>query len=183
MAPVVQSDIIIRPLKASDVDDIRSLHSLVLPVQYPPAFFTQLLVFPSRACLIAVCRSQPNSPIAFISAALHASSPQGIPNFSATKALDSPPPRIEVLTLGVLPAFQNRGLARRLIEAVVDRLSGPLTVGILVYANVVATNAVAIKFYESIGLRVSSDIIPNFYRTCPHGQREAYLVAGRLKHL
>ncbi|KAF5351924.1 hypothetical protein D9756_007451 [Leucocoprinus leucothites] len=180
MAPAAQSEILIRPLRASDVPNIRSLHSLVLPIQYPPAFFTQLLVLPSRACLIAVRRGQPDSPIAFISAALHKTSAQGLPNFSASKALDSPRPRIELLTLGVLPAFQNKGLARRLIRAVVDKLSGPLTAGILVHANVATANTVAIKFYESIGLRVASDIIPNLYRTLPHGQRDAYLVAGRI---
>lgn len=104
----------------------------------------------------------------------------GLPNFSASKALDSPRPRIEILTLGVLPAYQHRGLARRLIRAVVDKLCGPLAAGIVVHANVATTNSDAVKFYESIGLRVSSEIIPNLYRTCPYGQRDGYLVAGRL---
>lgn len=158
----------------------RVIQSMILPVQYPPAFFTQLLLLPSRACLIAVRRSQPKSPIAFISAALHKSSALALPTLSASKALDSPRPRIEILTLGVLPAYQNMGLARRLIRAVVDRLCGPLSAGIIVYANVATTNATALKFYERIGMRVSSEVIPNLYRTCPYGERDAYLVSGRL---
>ncbi|KAF9453909.1 acyl-CoA N-acyltransferase [Macrolepiota fuliginosa MF-IS2] len=181
MPSAAHSDILIRPLTSSDVPDTRSLHSLVLPVQYPPAFFTQLLCLSSRACLIAVRRSQPNIPIAFISAALHKSSLLPLPGgLSASKALNSPRPRIEILTLGVLPAFQQHGLARRLIRAIVDKLCGPLTAGILVHANVATTNTPALKFYERIGMRISSEIIPNLYRTCPYGERDAYLVSGRL---
>lgn len=170
----------VRPLRASDVRQIQSLHvrlplpkatsahpaqAQILPVHYSHAFFTQLLVLPSRACLVAARLDHPHSPVAFISAALHKS--PGLP-------------RIELLTLGVLPAFQNRGLARRLISAVIDKLHGPLAAGILVHANVAATNSVALKFYKNIGLRISSEVIPNLYRTCPPGQRDAYLVTGRI---
>ncbi|KAJ3571004.1 hypothetical protein NP233_g4044 [Leucocoprinus birnbaumii] len=171
MAPVAPGDFLIRPLRATDVHNVHSLHSLVLPVRYPATFFTQLLVLPSRACLIAVRRSQPDNPIAFISAALHKACAHGLPSFSASKALDSPRPRIELLTLGVLPAFQNNGLARRLIHAVVDKLSGPLTAGVLVHANVATSNNKAIKFYESIGLRVASDVIPNLYPRTPRSYK------------
>lgn len=196
MAPPTQSDLAIRALTASDVHTIRSLHvslsvrfgpllttlcqSSTLPVHYPPAFFTQLLVLPSRACLIAVRRSKPNIPIAFISAALHKSS---VPSLPVPKALDSPRPRIEILTLGVLPAYQHMGIARRLVAAVVEKLCGPLSAGIVAHANVSTVNSTAIKFYQSIGLCVSSDVIPNLYRTCSYGHRDAYLVAGRLDDL
>ena len=107
----------------------------------------------------------PHSPVAFISAALHKTPGR---------------PRIELLTLGVLPAFQNRGLARRLISAVVDKLRGSLATGILVHANVATTNVVALRFYKNIGMCISSEMIPNLYRTSPAGQRDAYLVAGRI---
>jgi ribosomal protein S18 acetylase RimI-like enzyme len=149
-------------------------------VQYPPAFFTQLLVLPARACLIAVRPSSPNNPVAFISAALHKSPVRSQPSLAASKTLDSPRPRIEILTLGVLPAYQHMGIARRLVAAVVQKLCGPLSSGLVVHANVSTTNSTAIKFYQSIGLRVSSEVIPNLYRTCSYGQRDAYLVAGRL---
>ncbi|KAF8348160.1 acyl-CoA N-acyltransferase [Amanita rubescens] len=149
----------VRPLTSADLPRVRQLHSTVLPVNYPSAFFLQLLLLPARLCLVAHPRADPHNPVAFVSAALS----------------NAPTPRIEILTLGVLPSFQHKGLARRLISSIINSLSPDST---LVQANVAASNASALKFYERLGLRISSDIITNLYRTCSHGSKDGYLVAG-----
>ena len=168
---------------------------MVLPVKYPSSFFTQLLVLPTRTCLVAYKQGHPNVPIAFISsvtrqpAARHSDfamnlSPDSLRIFDLTK------PYLEILTLGVLPAYQHCGLARRLLKCVIDnfrpRCAGPdsesplADCGTLVSATVSISNTSALKFYESMGMSISSQVIRNLYRTISHGSRDAYLVAGTL---
>lgn len=131
----------------------------MLPVAYPPAFFLQLLLLPARLCLVAHPRADPHNLVAFV---------------SATRSHDSAP-RVEILTLGVLPPFQHRGLARRLILSITHTLA---PASALVQANVAASNASALRFYERLGLRIASGLITNLYRTCSHGSKDGYLVVG-----
>ena len=163
---------------------------MVLPVKYPSSFFTQLLVLPTRSCFVAYKQSQPNVPIAFISAVTrqpasrHSDfamnlSPDSLRIFDLSK------PFLEILTLGVLPAYQHCGLARRLIKCVIDnfhqRCAAPESCGTtLVSATVSISNTSALKFYECMGMFISSKVIRNLYRTISHGSRDAYLVAGIL---
>lgn len=91
-------------------------------------------------------------------------------------------PFIEILTLGVLPAYQQQGLARHLIHCVHNYFcnsSNPeADAGALIYANVATSNMSALSFYERIGMHISSDIIRNMYRSS--GCRDGYLVVGSL---
>jgi ribosomal protein S18 acetylase RimI-like enzyme len=95
-------------------------------------------------------------------------------------------PHIEILTLGVLPAYQQRGLARHLIHRVYHYFrdsSNPTRhpdAGTLICANVATSNASALSFYERMGMRISSDVIRNMYRACSFGCRDGYLVVGSL---
>jgi len=51
----------------------------------------------------------------------------------------------------------------------------------LIHANVATSNLSALRFYESMGMAVSSDVIRNLYRTpISYGSKDAYLVAGVL---
>lgn len=165
--------------------------SMILPVKYPSSFFTQLLVLPTRTCFVAYKKSQPSVPIAFISAVTRQPasrhndltvnlSPDSLRIFDLSK------PFLEILTLGVLPTYQHRGLARRLIKCVIDsfhqRCAGPdqESCGTLVSATVSISNTSALKFYECMGMFISSKVIRNLYRTISHGSRDAYLVVGTL---
>ncbi|TFK74608.1 acyl-CoA N-acyltransferase [Pluteus cervinus] len=192
-------DIVIRPMTSADVPRIRELHAAVLPLSYPSAFFLQLLLLPRRICLVAHHRSNPQSPIGFVSAALQeplsarnthqksSTSPRlagsqlkHIPGCEPTEL------RIELLTLGVLPPYQQSGLGRRLVQRVIEvLLDSSASVdeaeeGALVYAHVSASNKSALKFYESMGMRVSSDLIRNMYTGTKSGSSDAYLVTGRV---
>uniref|UniRef100_A0A8H8CP67 N-acetyltransferase domain-containing protein n=1 Tax=Psilocybe cubensis TaxID=181762 RepID=A0A8H8CP67_PSICU len=165
------SDFQVAPLTARELARVRDLHAKLLPVQYPVSFFIHLLVIPSRACYVAYSHG---SPVGFISAALHNPTRCFISGDSEVS------PRLEILTLGVLPAFQHRGLARRLIMSLVNAFKQDPATPILIYANVSTTNTRALQFYERMGILVSSDIITNLYRTLSYGSRDAYLVVGAL---
>ena len=91
------------------------IQSRVLPVNYPSSFFTQLLLLPTRTCLVAYKQAQPNLPIAFISAVTRHPASNFAMNLSpdSLRIFDLKKPFLEILTLGVLPAYQHCGLARR----------------------------------------------------------------------
>ncbi|KDR75327.1 hypothetical protein GALMADRAFT_249366 [Galerina marginata CBS 339.88] len=188
-------DILVQPLTSRDLPNVRDLHSKVLPVSYPPSFFLQLLVIPTRTCLIAYKRGHPKQPLGFISAAIQkpsvlkcliSGSSEDPPLVSSVpRDSDLSKPCLEILTLGVLPSYQQRGLARLLVQRMVDNLGGlcamnSLVDGVLIYANVSTSNTQALTFYKRMGMVISSEVIKNLYRTLSYGSKDAYLVIGIL---
>ncbi|KAF5321509.1 hypothetical protein D9619_001355 [Psilocybe cf. subviscida] len=217
--------IVIRRLTARDVPKLRELHSKILPVQYPASFFLQLLVLPARACFVACRQPYPGAsnavcvPIGFISAAhqppaacftsagapiVSGSSRPTLHNLvqdsqSVPDAQDQDHrhhPRVEILTLGVLPAYQQAGIARRLVHCVVDAFRDESCAvnssldqdslcaldhkppPMLIYANVSTKNDDALLFYERIGMAVAPGVLRGLYKTAAWGTRDAYLVVG-----
>lgn len=137
----------------------------LLPVSYPTSFFLNVVIQPTRACFIANA-GDGNDPVAFCCAAIH----------DSTLA----EPSIEILTLGVLPAFRQRRLATRLVRAVIETLSRrTAAAATAIYAHIATANKPARNFYERMGMHVCSDVIRNIYRI-PRGSRDAYRVSGRI---
>ncbi|KAK7057433.1 hypothetical protein R3P38DRAFT_3384792 [Favolaschia claudopus] len=126
------SRVTLSPIRSRDIPAIMQLHATLLPVSYPRSFFLHLLLQPSRLCLVA---RNNDDPIAFVSAVLHREQ------------------RLEILTLGVLPKFQQLHLATRLVYAVIDALTHATTT-VTVFAQVSASNASAQAFYEHIGMAI-----------------------------
>ncbi|KAG5352192.1 hypothetical protein C0989_003273 [Termitomyces sp. Mn162] len=166
-------NIIIKPLTSVDIPKVRALHSALLPVSYPASFFIQLTLQSARVCLVACLPAQPTVPVAFISACLRDN-----PRLSRHHT-----PHIEILTLGVLPAYRQQGIARLLVQHVYDyfRQHSTLSDSSLIHTNVATSNAPALSFYQRIGLTVASGVIPNLYRACPHGSRDGYLLDGTVQ--
>lgn len=188
MSAVSLDYILIRPMNATDVANVRDLHSLLLPVRYPSSFFTQLLLFPGHTCLVACHIADAGRPIAFVSACFRQPSSVDDTTFLGHSEphlhtrLAKSAPTIEILTLGVKPEFRKRGLASLLIRRVYQRLresfpslpnSRPR-----IQANVATSNTIAISFYEKLGLHIVPEAIFNLYPTCSYGSRDAYLVSG-----
>ncbi|KAF5386162.1 hypothetical protein D9615_002365 [Tricholomella constricta] len=191
------SDFLIRQLTSADIANVRALHDSLLPIKYPTSFFLQLTLLRERVCLVAYHPEDPTNPIAFISAALQ-QNPRvhGLPtsyvltdgedDFSDPKVSLKDAPHIEILTLGVLPAFQQRGVARLLVRRVHNYFSEhsnhtrDLRDGTVIHTNVATSNAPALSFYERMGLKVASGVIRNLYRACPHGSKDGYLLVGRI---
>ncbi|KAF8141453.1 acyl-CoA N-acyltransferase [Boletus edulis] len=118
----------LRVMKASDLPHVRALHRNLLPVSYPAAFFVQLLINPRRLCLVV---TDGGAIIGFASAAMGPSLAQptsggGYIGETSTladrKCSDIALSHITLLTLGVLPAYQRRGIGRSLVHGVVQRL-------------------------------------------------------------
>ncbi|KAF5388794.1 hypothetical protein D9757_005658 [Collybiopsis confluens] len=130
------SDILIRPIASADIE-----HAKLIPVAYPSSFFLHLLIQDSYSCLVAISTDQ---PVAWASASLHKSN----------SLIGSPDPHIQLLTLGVLPEYQHRGLARRLVLQVIaslhrDRDSVPVP---SVYTHVCTSNTAAQALYHTLGM-------------------------------
>ncbi|KAG6829448.1 hypothetical protein H0H92_004508 [Tricholoma furcatifolium] len=173
--------IIIRPLTTADIPKVRALHSSLLPVNYPTSFFIQLTLLTTRVCLVAYDPADPNSPVAFISAALQHNS--RVNALLSNAELEKP--HIEILTLGVLPAYQQKGIARLLVQNVYHYLrnhspSPELTDNTVIHTNVATSNVPALSFYERIGMQIATGVIRNLYRACPHGSKDGYLLVGRI---
>ncbi|KAG6866648.1 hypothetical protein C0991_000758 [Blastosporella zonata] len=186
-------NLIIKPLTSVNIPQVRALHSSLLPVNYPTSFFIQLTLLPGHVCLVAYHPANPNTPVAFISASLQ-ENPRvhGLTKSLFHNALNSDAkvsqttPHIEILTLGVLPAYQQQGVARLLVQQVYDYFrehstpSREITDSTLIHTNVATSNVPALSFYERLGMRVATGVIRNLYRACPHGSKDGYLLVGRI---
>jgi ribosomal protein S18 acetylase RimI-like enzyme len=185
-------DIEVRVLSSSDIKQICDLHASLLAVSYPPQFFRQLILNPTRLCLVAHPAGDPHTLLGFVSASIHAT----------TSDLARSAPRdaglsVHILTLGVLPACQGNGLARRLVHGVVRKLrdgarytavlalpksAPPASAdGTLVRTHVCTDNLPAQKFYNALGLAAEADVLRDVYRTSPCGARDAYTLVGRIR--
>jgi ribosomal protein S18 acetylase RimI-like enzyme len=84
-----------------------------------------------------------SEPVAWVSASLHKSN-----------ELLGSEPHIQLLTLGVLPRYRHRGLAKRLIGEVITSLHKDHSVPVPnVYTHVYTSNTPAQAFYERIGMK------------------------------
>ncbi|KAJ7755748.1 acyl-CoA N-acyltransferase [Mycena maculata] len=151
----------IRKMTRLDILSVRELHATLLPVSYSRSFFQNLLVQQTRVCLVAQLKAG-GDPVAFISAAMHPEQQ-----------------RIEILTLGVLAAYQRHRLATRLLLAVIDTLAGDTAASTAVFAQVPASAEPAKSFYKHMGLH-PTDVTRDLYRNLPPGSRDGYLVSGRV---
>lgn len=172
MALLLPDGIGIRMMKSSDMPQVRALHTKLLPITYPTAFFVQLLVQPQHMCLIA---TYDGNVIAFASATMETRHSTPGPLGSA-KDQDRPPTgggalRVTLLTLGVSLEFQRQGIARRLVHEVVQRLrmscgvpcheSPPApslsesnsTDAVILCAEVARDNSSGQSFYSHLGMQ------------------------------
>lgn len=161
----------IRMMRSSDMPQVRALHTKLLPVAYPTAFFVQLLVQPQHMCLIATYDC---NVVAFASATMETRHSTPGPLGSA-RDQDRPTGggalRVTLLTLGVSPEFQRQGIARRLVHEVVQRLrmsceapcheSPPApslsgsdsTDAVIICAEVARDNSSGQSFYSHLGMQ------------------------------
>lgn len=132
----------------------------LLPVAYPPTFFVQLLVHPQQMCLVATYDS---SVVAFSSATMDTQNWTSGPLGSCggqdcnVRAL-----QVTLLTLGVSPEFRRRGIARKLVHEVVQRLRSSYrarcvstrdpTPAVILCAEVARNNTSGQSFYSHLGM-------------------------------
>jgi ribosomal protein S18 acetylase RimI-like enzyme len=163
----------IRSLRMHDIDDICNLHSSILPLHYPPAYFRQCLFHPhKRLCLVAET-SNTRSIVAFITASLP--EPQ------------SPVHEFHILTLGVAPSHRRLGLGTRLFHAALSRaqevsvrrpqVSSPALAKLVAHAAV--SNMQACQFYrKTLGPQMEEERVDGLYRKSIMPSKDAYKFVG-----
>jgi len=177
----------IRALNSKDIKKVYDLHASTLPIKYNHSFFRQLLFHPSRICLLAHPSSNPETPVAFISASIT------IPSLDLhTHPKKSYQSDVQILTLGVLPEYRRNGIARQLVRTAVQSLQGSTRLrtslipdGATLTAYISVENMDGRKFYESgLGMRVADEIFRNWYRTScmPLSARDAVVVVGSVTY-
>lgn len=157
----------------------------LLPVSYPAAFFVQLLINPRQLCLVAIdC----GTIIGFASAAMGPSQPTADIGYveddctaeESTSHADRKSSELRsemlrshvtvtLLTLGVMPAYQRRGIGRVLVHGVVQRLEASCAaaaqsyqptssehqdtkIAVLVQVQVAQSNSAGKDFYTQLGM-------------------------------
>ncbi|KAK7472950.1 hypothetical protein VKT23_001054 [Stygiomarasmius scandens] len=178
----------IRNFTANDLQQVSDLHAALIPVPYPPSFFINLLIQSNYACLIAhdPDSATPDIPIAFVSASIHKSN----------TIIGSPKPHIQLLTLGVHPDYQHKGLARALVQQVINTLHTSSEPVPPIYTHVCTTNTPAQSFYRRLGMTPFQPsggepfVSRNKYPTSPtrcrddlstlFRSRDAYLLIGEV---
>ncbi|RXW15426.1 hypothetical protein EST38_g10431 [Candolleomyces aberdarensis] len=125
---------------------------------------------PGQLCLVAVHSSQPHIPIGFVSAALHGPAVEEIVGEADPTET---PPRLELLTLGVAPTYQQRGLATLLVTHIVQRVRESIlhkfsarAEGLLTCAHVSTNNTRAIAFYKHLGMVAIPGTVRGLYQVC-----------------
>jgi ribosomal-protein-alanine N-acetyltransferase len=116
------------------VDDIAALHARLFDPPWDGASIGRLVEHPAAAAFVAQVR-EPKSIVGFV-----------IGQIAADEA--------EILSIGVAPEWQRRGVARQMVEgliraarrAEVDRL----------YLEVASDNAAALRLYEGLGFTVAA---------------------------
>lgn len=158
----------IRMMRSSDSSQVRALHTKLLPIAYPTAFFVQLLVQPQHMCLVATYGGK---VVAFASATKETRHSTPGPLGSSgdqDRSTGGGALRVTLLTLGVSPEFQRQGIARRLVHEVVQRLrsscgaschespfapSSDPTDAVILCAEVARDNSPGQSFYSHLGMQ------------------------------
>ncbi|KAI9442716.1 hypothetical protein H4582DRAFT_1306831 [Lactarius indigo] len=159
---------VIRTLNSSDVQNLRALHTELVPSApaLRPAFFHQFLTHPTHLCLIATQPSS-NKPVACIAVSVH------VPTSDLTTSRTTlPPVEVHVLALGVLPAFRRRGLATRLLHTATTHLralaatapqlpSKHARASTKICSDVSRADSTARAFWKHVGLLEEEKVAPH----------------------
>ncbi|GAA6005905.1 GNAT family N-acetyltransferase [Rhodotorula paludigena] len=178
----VAEELVVRPLRRADVDQVRQLQDACLPVVYPPSFYTVLLTNPSSLCLVAYSPSSPSTLLGCISA--HVSYPSS--SFTSSSRTPASSPTIYILSLAVARPFRQRGLASHLVRSISKALlPRPLFCGFKqrarVSLHVEVENAAARELYKRLGLQEKGRKAGFYSRLRNGGRGEAVEMEGVLE--
>jgi ribosomal-protein-alanine N-acetyltransferase len=136
------------------VDDIAALHARLFDPPWDAAGIGRMIEHPAAAAFVAQVR-EPKAVVGFV-----------IGQIAADEA--------EILSIGVAPEWQRRGIARQMVEgliraarrAEVDRL----------YLEVASDNAAALRLYEGLGFGVAAKR-KGYYVRAPGQAADAFVLA------
>jgi ribosomal-protein-alanine N-acetyltransferase len=149
--------IVIEPTARAHLALLAALHGRCFPIGWPQTTFADLLSLPGSFGLLAtVLDNGAAQPVGF-----------ALARVAADEA--------ELLSIGVVPEAQRRGIARRLIAACVERVASAGATAL--FLEVGETNASARALYDGLGFQVVGRR-PGYYRQ-PDGSHEDAVVMRR----
>eukprot|EP00736_Rhodelphis_marinus_P003243 Rmarinus@m.12785 len=156
----------LRPCTPTSLQGLRSLNLAIFPVRYSDQFYRNILDQDQRLTRIATVTE--------------AEGPVDVGAVSCR--LDSPPTRLYIMTLGVIPTYRRSGVGSRLIKYVVQELLSQRDFQEVeeIYLHVQTTNRAALAFYQQEGFEIG-ELVKEYYRRIP--DRDCYIVRKRVRGL
>ncbi|XP_068635202.1 histone acetyltransferase MCC1 [Aristolochia californica] len=157
--------IVYRPIRPSDLEVLEQIHTALFPIRYEIEFFLNVVNGNDIISWGAVDVSRPDSQsdelIGFVTARTllaRETELNDVVGYSSSRADNT---LVYILTLGVVEAYRNLGIATSLVQQVI-RYTSSIPTCRAVYLHVIAYNDPAIHFYEKMLFKCVRRL-PNFY--------------------
>ncbi|XVF56564.1 hypothetical protein PTKIN_Ptkin06aG0131300 [Pterospermum kingtungense] len=145
-----------RPIQPSDLEILEQIHSDIFPIRYESEFFQNVVNGRDIVSWAAVDRSRPNGQsdelIGFVTARVVLAKDSEIADLLAYDSSKVDQTLVYILTLGVIDAYRNLGIATALIHEVIKYASS-IPVCRAVYLHVISYNNPAILLYKKMSFK------------------------------
>ncbi|XP_017977737.1 PREDICTED: histone acetyltransferase MCC1 [Theobroma cacao] len=145
-----------RPIQPSDLAILEQIHSDVFPIRYESEFFQNVVNGRDIVSWAAVDRSRPNGQsdelIGFVTARIVLARDSEIADLLRYDSSKVDQTLVYVLTLGVVDAYRNLGIATALIRKVIKYASS-IPVCRAIYLHVISYNNPAIHLYKKMSFK------------------------------
>ncbi|XP_062147384.1 histone acetyltransferase MCC1 isoform X2 [Alnus glutinosa] len=154
-----------RPIQPSDLEILEQIHGDLFPIRYESEFFQNVVNGREIVSWAAVDRSRPNGKsdelVGFVTARIVLAKESEIADMLRYDSLKSDQTLVYILTLGVVDAYRNCGIASSLIRKVIKYASSIPTCQ-AVYLHVISYNNPAIHLYQKMSFKCIRRL-PGFY--------------------
>ncbi|KAH1031613.1 hypothetical protein J1N35_043787 [Gossypium stocksii] len=145
-----------RSMHPSDLEILEQIHSDVFPIRYESEFFQNVVNGRDFVSWAAVDRSRPNGQsdelIGFVTARIVTAKDSEIADLLRYDPSKGHQSLVYILTLGVVDAYRNLGIATALIHEVIKYASS-IAVCRAVYLHVISYNNPAIHLYKKMSFK------------------------------
>ncbi|XP_041011014.1 histone acetyltransferase MCC1 [Juglans microcarpa x Juglans regia] len=145
-----------RPIQPSDLEVLERIHGDLFPIRYESEFFQNVVNGREIVSWAAVDRSRPNGQsdelIGFITARIVLAKESEITDLLRYDSSKSDQTLVYILTVGVVEAYRNCGIASALIRKVIKYASSIPTCR-AVYLHVISYNNPAIHLYKKMSFK------------------------------
>ncbi|XP_059433785.1 histone acetyltransferase MCC1 isoform X2 [Corylus avellana] len=159
-----------RPIQPSDLEILEQIHGDLFPIRYESEFFQNVVNGREIVSWAAVDRSRPNGKsdelVGFVTARIVLAKESEIADVLRYDSSKSDQTLVYILTLGVVEAYRNCGIASSLIRKVIKYASSIPTCQ-AVYLHVISYNNPAIHLYQKMSF------------TCIRRLQGFYLINGQ----
>ncbi|XP_022718601.1 histone acetyltransferase MCC1-like [Durio zibethinus] len=145
-----------RSIQPSDLEMLEQIHSDVFPIRYESEFFQNVVNGRDIVSWAAVDRSRPDGQsdelIGFVTARIVLAKDSEIADFFRYDSSKEDQTLVYILTLGVVAAYRNVGIATALINEVI-KYASRIPACRAVYLHVISYNNPAIDLYKKMSFK------------------------------